>query len=377
MKRSMKIWKLLSIMLAFCLILSGMVFAGEEAGESTEPETVVAAPLQLKTLGQESEDVYQVKITNNTGKDIAFFAIDFYDPDPMAYNLVYQMQEALIQAGFLEGEADGSAGPMTQEAIRAYREANGLSADGGADDAMLEKLLGAGYDGNIMDDGDVFTAGETRILLIPKTKPADEKTPASEEAEAPAEEEPADALTEALKSFSITPEYVISFRGQEDDTTYYLYAFPAGIMQTAQLNIDGETPYVMYTVTSSPEPVSTLDAEKAAAKVMGGSVQMPEAADAGYDVSYDANADTGYAESYDTGYDVSYDANTDTGYAESYDTGYDVSYDTGDYTEYVEPEPAYEAPYIVTEENYPSCDDGSHGVIYRVWSDGTEERIDY
>lgn len=388
MKKRAITWKSLSIMLALCLSLAGLAFAGEEAPAAAqdaapeaaaEPETVVAAPLQLKTLGQESEDAFEIKITNNTGKDIEYFGVSFYDSDSKSYDVVYQMQEALIQAGFLEGEADGSVGPMTQAAISAYREANGLSADGGADEEMLEKLLGAGYDGNVMTDGDVFTAGETRILYVPKTKP-EEETPAaaSEEvtlevanAEGDAAADPAaevaaavpeaDALTEALKEFSLTPEYVISFRGKGETDLYYLFAFPAAIMQTAQLNLDGEIPYVMYTVSGSPEPASTLDAEKAASNIMYsaglGTATVTNSVDQGYDQSWD----TGYEQSWDTGYD----------------TGYDAGYEAPVYEEPVYQEPVYEAPYIVTEEYYPSCDDGSHGVIYRVWSDGTEERIDY
>ena len=366
MKRSTRAWSLLSVMLVLCLCLAGLAFAEEEAAEAAaEPETVVAAPLQLKTLGQESEDAYQIKITNNTGKDIDFFGVAFYDPDPTTFDIVYQMQEALIKAGFLEGEADGSAGPMTQAAIAAYREANGLSADGGADEEMLVKLLGAGYDGNIMTDGDVFASGETRILFIPKTKPAEETAEAAskeetaaeetqEQADAAAEDAAAsqtDALVEAFKEFALTPEYIISFHGQGDADYYYLYAFPAASMQTAQMNIEDHIPYVMYTTSASVDPISTLDAEKAASEIIYSIPNTTTVSDNGYD--------TGYDQSWDTGYDQSWDA------------GYDYSYETS----YVEP--AYEAPYIVTEESYPSCDDGSHGVIYRVWSDGTEERIDY
>ena len=371
MKRRTRTWKLLSVMLVLCLSLTGLVYAGEESTEApAEPETVVAAPLQLKTLGQESEDAYQIKITNNTGYDIEYVGISFYNPELELFDLVYEMQEALIKAGYLEGEADGSAGPLTQEAIAAYREANGLPAEGGADTEMLEKLLGVGYDGNIMTKGDLFTAGETRILYVPKTKPAEEGKETSEQAGAAAEgeetpdlvvagaegeetsEQAVDSLAEALKEFSVTPEYVLSFRSQGSTQNHYLFAFPASVMQTAQLNLDGQIPYVMYTTAGSPDPISTLDAEKVADRIFfsGGKNQAVNS----------STADQGYDQSWDTGYDQSYDYGYDTGYAEP-------AYE----------EPAYDAPYVVTEEYYPSCDDGSHGVIYRVWSDGTEERIDY
>jgi len=349
MRNRTRFFRLFSIMLVLCMSLTGLVFAGEDAPEAApEPETVVAAPLQLKAIGQESEDAFQIKITNNTGKNIDYVGIHFYDPDPAAYSIPYRMQKALIEAGYLEGEADGSVGPMTQDAIAAFREANGLPAEGGADEQMLEKLLGAGYDGNVMTAGDVFTAGETRNLFIPRTKPAEESAPAEEqetvEEAAEAEVPQTDALAEMLKEYALSPEYVISFRGQGETDLYYLFAFPASAMQTAQLNLDGQIPYIMYTTSASPEPISTLDAEKKASDLMYSGGVLSAAAGSSLEQTMNENADTGYDQGYDTVYE----------------------------------EPVYDdARYVVTEEYYPNCDDGSHGVIYRVWSDGTEERIEY
>ena len=230
------------------------------------------------------------------------------------------VEEALIAEGYLDDVADGSAGPKTQEAIAAYRKANGMSEDGGADEEMLEKLLGAGYDGNLLDKEDVFAAGETRILYVPKEDPA----------EAEPEEEQA-------------PEYVISFREKDQEKEYHMYAFPVEDLVTAELNLDGDIAYVMYTSGEGADPVSTLDAEKEMNEKLHPAPAAP------------ANNSAGGYEDY------------------GYDMGYDTGYDAG----YAEPAPVSNEPYVVFEEFYPSCDDGSHGVHYIEYSDGTTAQIEY
>lgn len=41
-----------------------------------------------------------------------------------------EIQEALKNAGFYDGEIDGQVGPKTKRAIREFQEANGLNPDG-------------------------------------------------------------------------------------------------------------------------------------------------------------------------------------------------------------------------------------------------------
>ena len=57
---------------------------------------------------------------------------------------VSQLQEALINAGYLAGKADGTYGADTESAVRAFQKANGLTADGVAGKATQQKLFGAG-----------------------------------------------------------------------------------------------------------------------------------------------------------------------------------------------------------------------------------------
>ena len=55
---------------------------------------------------------------------------------------VAQLQEALIQLGYLSGKADGNYGAKTVEAVRAFQKANGLTADGTAGEQTQRALYG-------------------------------------------------------------------------------------------------------------------------------------------------------------------------------------------------------------------------------------------
>ena len=55
---------------------------------------------------------------------------------------VAQLQEALIQLGYLSGKADGNYGTKTVEAVRAFQKANGLTADGAAGEQTQRVLYG-------------------------------------------------------------------------------------------------------------------------------------------------------------------------------------------------------------------------------------------
>lgn len=56
---------------------------------------------------------------------------------------VQEMQEKLIELGFLEGKADGQYGPKTKEAVMAYQRRSGLKADGIAGKETLTRLYSA------------------------------------------------------------------------------------------------------------------------------------------------------------------------------------------------------------------------------------------
>lgn len=55
-------------------------------------------------------------------------------------NLGVEVQNALQELGFYQGAIDGSVGPETRAAIRAYQSENGLSVTGRIDTALLRLL---------------------------------------------------------------------------------------------------------------------------------------------------------------------------------------------------------------------------------------------
>lgn len=55
---------------------------------------------------------------------------------------VAQLQEMLIQLGYLSGTADGNYGTDTEKAVKAFQKANGLTQDGTAGPATQKKLFG-------------------------------------------------------------------------------------------------------------------------------------------------------------------------------------------------------------------------------------------
>ena len=55
---------------------------------------------------------------------------------------VAQLQEALIELGYLSGKADGNYGEGTAEAVKAFQKANGLTADGTAGEETQKALFG-------------------------------------------------------------------------------------------------------------------------------------------------------------------------------------------------------------------------------------------
>jgi uncharacterized protein YcfJ len=75
-----------------------------------------------------------------------------YAPVPVAYAvpssgpaadpLVRATQRELIRLGYLQGGADGFAGPRTRGAISSYEQANGMPVDGSASSRLLARLQG-------------------------------------------------------------------------------------------------------------------------------------------------------------------------------------------------------------------------------------------
>ena len=87
--------------------------------------TPTPAPTATPNPEAEEEAVAWPKLTkDSTGDDVA------------------QLQEALIELGYLSGKADGTYGEKTVAAVKAFQKANGLTADGTAGEETQKVLYG-------------------------------------------------------------------------------------------------------------------------------------------------------------------------------------------------------------------------------------------
>jgi hypothetical protein len=94
-------------------------------------------------------------------------------PDP----LMRATQSELIRLGYLQGSADGYAGPRTRRAISSYEQANGLAADGNTSSRLLAKLQAT------PTNATAATASAPSAWVAPTGSPG--VTPASASAPAP------------------------------------------------------------------------------------------------------------------------------------------------------------------------------------------------
>lgn len=290
--------KFLSFILVISMIISlisvSFVFAGETVGETAVKE-------EIKTIGEKSNGSISFKLINSIGKDINY--INMYDEskyDPQA--VVFEMQEALIEQGYLDDTADGSIGPKTTAAIEAFRKANGLDEGNDIDDEFMSALIKDYDDGNMLEKGDIFEKDSARVFYY-KAEETEKTVAEGDDSE-----------------MIMNPAYIIVIHvvNSDDPDTYdeyVLHNIPVDDADEVVINFADDTVFISYVSKATGEEISTLDAEKAI-------VEQNQTADVTYNDSYydDGYYDDGY---YDDGYydDGYYD---DTSY-------YDVSYDDTSY----------------------------------------------
>lgn len=290
--------KFLSFILVISMIISlisvSFVFAGETVGETAGKE-------EIKAIGVKSNYSISFKLINSTGKDINY--INMYDEseyNPQA--VVLEMQEALIEQGYLDDVADGSIGPKTTAAIEAFRKANGLEAGSDIDDEFMSALIKDYDDGNMLEKDDVFEKDSARVFYYK------------------AEETEKTAAEGDDSEMIMNPAYIIVIHVVNSDDPdaydeYVLHNIPVDDADEVVINFADNTVYISYVSKATGEEISTLEVEKAI-------VEQNQTADVTYNDSYydDGYYDDGY---YDDGYydDGYYD---DTSY-------YDVSYDDTSY----------------------------------------------
>ena len=155
--------KIVAMMLVLLMLAGGAALA-MPVRSASDPVTVNAVE-----VGEESEETplelssFHLLGTDESGNWIVFADGQFYSVNPTSvpiadlgelpaissYETVQKgdkgdaakkLQQALIDAGYLEGTADGDFGKMSEEAVKAFQAENGLEQTGVAD-PILQMLL--------------------------------------------------------------------------------------------------------------------------------------------------------------------------------------------------------------------------------------------
>lgn len=113
----------------------------KEAADKGSPEAKAALEQLIKTLNIRMEDID--KLVNDVKRARKSAAvIPQTAPSETNTNVVLaQIQERLVNLGLYPGPADGADSPLSQDAIRAYQQLNGMQATGRASDALLVHML--------------------------------------------------------------------------------------------------------------------------------------------------------------------------------------------------------------------------------------------
>ena len=261
----------------------------ETTGPAAAAASASADNSGIRTIGKSEPGYIKAELTNNSKFPVSYICIFENDPESELYRTlidvdyeldyddedlyvleedvydeeaeeIKEIQRALIQQGFLDGEADGSYGPMTQAAVEAFRAANNLPAGTETDDEMLMLLFADYDDGNFLEDGEQIAPKEKVIISYPAAEKDDKDNAEGTE-------------TVSVETDDIYPEtdYLMIVRfliTDEDNDVYedeYLVHFiPSDTAPVISLDFsEDEFAYIEYTDPVSKKTVSTYDIEKA------------------------------------------------------------------------------------------------------------------
>lgn len=318
------------------VLTAGCAWAAD-GKEPAEQETVVAKSEpempEVKVYGKEGKNSVKFDLVNMTGKDITYLSIFEDDNLEKAEPGLYEIQEALIELGFLNDFADGEMGPNTEAAILEFREKNNLPAEPLMDEELLKLLFGPVDDGNILGEDEVIKDGENVIVYC--------KLPANNEEE---------GETETGEADPENAEYAALFHLDGDEKTeYILHSIPVDDTRI-KLFVDKSIAYVEFKAGGNGDKVSTLEAEKTIFEKAEAAAKAAEEALKEQETTTEYSEDIYYEDVY---YEDEYSGEV---YEEEYVYEETVVYEddadayTDDSAVYEEPVEDYEAVYEYTED---------------------------
>jgi Putative peptidoglycan binding domain len=133
----------LAVLLGVGIATPVVVLSSGEQATVTQPTTATTAPTETSPETTPATTPTQPTDTTTAPADAAFTLPEGVKLQREGENdpaLVRQLQEALAEAGFDAGPADGTFGEQTEAAVVAFQQANDLSVDGRVGPETAEAL---------------------------------------------------------------------------------------------------------------------------------------------------------------------------------------------------------------------------------------------
>lgn len=139
----------LAVVLGVAIATPVLLLSGGEQAEMTQPTTTTSEPAATSPTSEpDTTTTSPVPESPTTTTPAVDDASSFVLPEGTKLQregendpaLVSQLQEALAEAGFDAGPADGTFGEQTEAAVVAFQQANGLSVDGRVGPETAEAL---------------------------------------------------------------------------------------------------------------------------------------------------------------------------------------------------------------------------------------------
>ena len=136
------------------------------------PAQSSTADISLSIMEAEkgTDEQMQLTLVNQTGAAISYLSLEAEEKIENDTQLIVELQQLLIDLGYLEGEADGLFGPLTKAAAAKFCEDRQFTVDFDSAASILNWIIDTKESKNLLEEKDLFENEETRYLYIKNTE---------------------------------------------------------------------------------------------------------------------------------------------------------------------------------------------------------------